>query len=148
MERFDENAINGLASELKLHGISVHAAARFDPHLGSSITFQKEVPSSETSTLEHIDHGSLCPEQDGFHLSMLGMMDFHTPDIMELGPFTDVQLQGNPGDEVESSSQTRSSLSPSSGNIMTEHETVLSSATPPQRYEPLSIPSTCSTHEL
>ncbi|KAF5630183.1 acetyl synthetase [Fusarium sp. NRRL 25303] len=53
---------------------------------------------------------------------------------MELGLFTDIQLQGNPGDDVESSSQTRSSLSPSIGNIMTEHEIGLSSATPPQSY--------------
>ncbi|KAF5715718.1 ATP-dependent DNA helicase PIF1 [Fusarium mundagurra] len=133
LERYAENAINGLASELKSHGISVHAAARFDPHLGSSITFKKDVPSCETGTFEHVDHGNLCPEQDDFYLSMLNM-DFHTPDIMELGLFTDVQLEGNPGDELESSSQTGSSLSPSSGNIMTEHETGLSSATSPQSY--------------
>ncbi|KAF4955748.1 hypothetical protein FGADI_4319 [Fusarium gaditjirri] len=62
------------------------------------------------------------------------MMDFHTPDIMELGLFTDVQLEGNPGDELESCSQAGSSLSPSSGNIMTEHDTGLSSVTPPQSY--------------
>nr|DAD54575.1 TPA_asm: putative TF [Fusarium equiseti] len=134
LERFDENAINGLASELKSHGISVYAAAGFDPNVGSSLTFKKEVPPSDTSILEDVDHVNLYSEQDNFHLSMLDMMDFHTPDIMDIGLFTDVQHEGDPVDELELSSDTRSSLSPSSHNTTTGHETGLSSVTPPQSY--------------